>query len=308
MGRKIGPPNMAGDGEGLMETPFAGTVSRTEQKGRKRAPLVRVSVFRLRWHPLQPSDRHSDAAVQDLMESIEELGLLEPPLVWRKKDGTLVVLAGHRRVRAWQLLVQAGRIDADRIHVFILDDLSDGQDAVIMAAELGHRRGCSAVHTATLIGEARKQLIAEGNGKVTVRRLAAVLPWGKSSISDYLDIYRALQDPEVGNFVHLMDKMGKRFIHGIVTADDHASRVEACKAFQHDGAKGARAVLAAAKDQPRTEPVRVTPHGTDCDLTYDLRVSLHPALTEEEIVAIEAALDRAREDLRRIRGASNQPT
>jgi hypothetical protein len=302
VGKKTGPPNMAGDDAGRMDTPFAGTVSRTEQKGRKRAPLVRVSVFRLRWHPLQPSDRHSDVNVQDLMGSIEELGLLEPPLVWRKKDGTLVVLAGHRRVRGWQLLFQAGRIDTDRIYVFILNDLSDGQDAVIMAAELGHRRGCSAVHTATLIGEARKQLLAEGNGKVTVRGLAAVLPWGKSSIDDYLDIYRALQDPDLGDLVHQMDKMGKRFIHGIVTAEDHALRVEACKAFQRDGAKGARAVLAAAKDQPQA--VRVTGLSKECDLTYNLTVSLRPDLKEAEIAAIASAFRQVEEHLVRIRAAS----
>jgi ParB/RepB/Spo0J family partition protein len=302
VGKKTGPPNMAGDDAGRMDTPFAGTVSRTEHKGRTRARLASVSVFRLRWHPVQPSERHSDANVEELMRSIEEMGLLEPPLVWKKDDGTLVVLAGHRRVRGWQLLVQAGFFNNDRIRVFIMTDLTEGQAAVIMAAEYGHRRECSPVHTALLIGKAREQLLAEEDGRVTVRRLAAVLPWGKSSIDDYLDIYRALQDPELGDFVHLMDKMGKRVIHGIVTAEDHAMRVEACKAFQRDGAKAARKVLAAAKDQPQA--VRVTGLSKECDLTYNLTVSLRPDLKEAEIAAIESAFRQVEEHLVRIRAAS----
>jgi ParB/RepB/Spo0J family partition protein len=298
---------MAASALAPMATPFAGAVTSTEKRGRGAARLKTVSVFRLRWHELQPRDRHSDANVNELMESIQELGLLEPPLVWRTKRGKLVILCGHRRVRAWQLLVQSGFFDNDRIRVFLLHDLSEGQAAVIMAAEYGHRREYSAVHTATLIGEARKHLLTEASDKITVRTLAAVLPWKKSSIDDYLAIYGALQDPELRDFVHSMDKAGKNLIRDIVTAKAPATRVQACEAFRRGGVKAARESLAVANGQSRKESVRVTGRTTDCTLTYDLRVSLRPDLSEEEIAAIEAALGQVEEDLARIRAGSEEP-
>jgi hypothetical protein len=306
--RKAAPSNMAASAVPLMATPFAGAVTSTEKRRRGAARLTTVSVFRLLWHELQPHDRHSDANVKELKESIQELGLLEPPLVWRTKRGKLVILCGHRRVRAWQLLVQEGLIKGDRIRVFVLDDLSEGQATVIMAAEYGHSREFSAVHTALLIGEARKHLLTEGNGKITVRKLAAVLPWGRSAIDDYLAIYDALQDPSLGPFVHSMDKIGKALLHKVVTLDDHATKVRACEAFHATGPTGVRKLLAAANGTPAKEVVKVTIRDNNCALTYDLRVSMGPDLTEEEIAAISAALHRARTDLATIREGARPST
>ena len=98
-------------------------------------------------------------------------------------DGTYVILFGHRRVRACELLAKRG-LGKDRIRVFVRDDLTEGEAALLIAAEYGHRKEFSAVHTASVIGAAYRTLTAEGKKGPSVRRIAAVLPWEKTSIDD----------------------------------------------------------------------------------------------------------------------------
>jgi ParB/RepB/Spo0J family partition protein len=287
---------------GNVEQVGSGSTSNAEQKARVRAARRMVAVHRLRAHPLQPPERHSDANVTDLVESILELGLLELPTVWRRADGTYVILFGHRRIRACQLIAMRG-LGEDRVPAFVRDDLTEGEAALLIAAEYGHRMEFSAVHTATVIGAAHRMLSADEKTGASVRRMAAILPWEKTSIDDYLKIDKALRDPRTADLVRSMDKEGKSLLVNVLSQPTFSARIRVLKAYQSGGAAVVRQALAAAKNGRPQKAVTRSKRGEG----YDMTVRLRPSMTAEAIVEVLAAISTLRADLEALQVARLGP-
>ena len=262
------------------------SASVAEVRARKVAKLRTIGVHKLRSHRLQPQERHSDANVSDLMVSIQELGLLEPPMVWKRPDGRYVGLCGHRRVRAWQLLAMEGLVQ-DRMRVFVRDDLSEGESDLIVAAEYGHRREFSPVHTARVISAAHRAMEAEGSKGVTVRRLAAILPWEKTSIDDYLKIDQALQDPRTEALVLAMDKEGKSLLLKVLSQPRFSTRLRILTAYQKGGVAAVHKALASSKGGRPQKSVIRSKRGQG----YDLTIRFRPTMLGD---AVDEALEEAR--------------
>ncbi|MGH2773902.1 MAG: ParB/RepB/Spo0J family partition protein, partial [Actinomycetota bacterium] len=67
------------------------------------AGLNEVSLDAIAPNPRQPRLRFDDEAIEDLAESIRELGILQPLLVRQLGGGRYELVAGERRLRASRL-------------------------------------------------------------------------------------------------------------------------------------------------------------------------------------------------------------
>lgn len=267
----------------------------TERQGREVASLRSISVFKLQPHRLQPSVRHSAENVADLRVSIEALGLQEPPLVWRKNARTYVILFGHRRIRACQLAALDGRID-EKIRVFVRTDLTEAQALAMMAAEYFHRREFGTLHIAKLIGETSRHMARDENGEIPARELAAVLPWGRTSVRQYLTIYDALQDPRLAPLVHRVDKAPKSLLYKILAQEEFSTRAGALQVYVEKGEAAARKVISAGNGGRPLKTVTRRERGGGWDTTVRIR----PTMSKAEIEEARQGLEKAVEDLRTI--------
>jgi ParB family chromosome partitioning protein len=75
-------------------------ISMTEQE-KLRAEYVAVEAICA--SPYQPRSRFDEEELEELAASIQEVGLLQPPLVRQKEEGRYELIAGERRLRACQL-------------------------------------------------------------------------------------------------------------------------------------------------------------------------------------------------------------
>jgi ParB family chromosome partitioning protein len=64
---------------------------------------IRVPLDRITANPDQPRKHFDEEALRELADSIREHGVIEPPIVEDAGDGTWVLIAGERRVRAARL-------------------------------------------------------------------------------------------------------------------------------------------------------------------------------------------------------------
>jgi len=65
--------------------------------------LTKVSVELLKPNPYQPRKEFNDEALQELAASIKQNGIIQPILAEPEDDGTFIIIAGERRVRAAKL-------------------------------------------------------------------------------------------------------------------------------------------------------------------------------------------------------------
>lgn len=97
--------------------------------------LEKVPVQAIESHPENDFSMREDE-LEELMGSIESDGLGQLPLVRRLPDGTLQMIAGHRRLEAYRRLACSGAPDAARrfatIPVNVIDGLDDARATVLL--------------------------------------------------------------------------------------------------------------------------------------------------------------------------------
>ena len=81
----------------------------TEDKGR----VIDIDIDKIMPNPDQPRTIFDESEIKGLAESISPVGLIQPIIV-REKDGTFIVVAGERRLRASKL-IQAKKIKAIKL-------------------------------------------------------------------------------------------------------------------------------------------------------------------------------------------------
>lgn len=110
-------------------SPAAGAVSlpslMADLPGTRRleeVPLDQLSPAPAAWNFYAPLP---DDKLLELIESIKSNDLLHPIVVWKQPDGTLMILSGHNRVRAYTtLLEKTGEDKYRRIPATVLTDIS----------------------------------------------------------------------------------------------------------------------------------------------------------------------------------------
>lgn len=294
--RKQMPANLAGSVGTHAPTAFAAEVadrvSDVERDARSEAQIRTISVFRLAAHPLQPAERHSTENVAELKLSISRLGLLDPPLVWRRVDGSYVILAGHRRCHAVKLLVaEEGRDPRIRVHV--LDGISEADALRIIAAEYCHRREYSTLHTARIVGAAHETLKSQTGDDVPLRELAAVLPLERTVLGQYLTIYQAMLDPRLSDLVRGADKAPKSVLYKALKHADVQARASALQALQPNPSQPSAAPVAPARSRRQTSAVKRRKRGRG----FDLAVQVRPTMSSREATEVKQALRQAVADV-----------
>ena len=294
--KKQMPANLSGSGGTHAPTAFAAEVadrvSDVERDARSDAQIRTVSVFRLAAHPLQPAERHSTENVAELKLSISRLGLFDPPLVWRKVDGSYVILAGHRRCHAVKLLVAEEGRDA-RIRVHVLDAISEADALRIIAAEYCHRREYSVLHTARIVGAAHETLKSQTGDDVPLRELAAVLPLERTVLGQYLTIYQAMLDPRLSDLVRGADKASKSVLYKALKHADVRTRASALQARQSSAPQPSSAPIAPARSRRQISAVKRRRRGRG----FDLAVQVRPTMSPHEATEVKQALLRALADV-----------
>ena len=91
----------------------------------KREMVMEIPVAEISEFPNHPFKVRMDASMQELVESVQERGVLVPALVRPKPDGGYEMIAGHRRMRASEL---AGKTSI----CCIVRELTDDEATIIM--------------------------------------------------------------------------------------------------------------------------------------------------------------------------------
>ena len=289
--RKQMPGNMAGT---AAQPTQANELSNNEKAARRAARSRVLSAFRLVPHCLQPAERHATSNVLELKESIRQLGLLEPPLVWLRSESEHVILAGHRRCHAWRLLVAEGHVKPE-MRVYVLEGIEEDEALKLIAAEYFHRREYSVIHTAQLVGEAHRAVKAARQGDVPLRELEAVLPLGRTSLGHYLTIHQALQDPRLAPLVHSADKASKVLLYKALTLASFSAKRDALDVLQPKSTTHVCANAgnnAVVRGRPSKNVVR-NQRGKGFDLVVKVRVRM----AAEDVHLAREALERALREL-----------
>lgn len=284
-------------------------VRAAENRLREGARLRQIRTDRIRANSLQPARRHQE--VSDLATSIREHGLIHPPVVRETGEGWFEAVAGHRRIRAWQMLVFDGAMPP-KIPAFVHRQLDDDRVLGLMIAENHHRQDTDVLHDAEMIGRLWSLRAEELGREPSSRELAAEIPPGKTSVHESLVIYRALQDPRLEPLVRRADTIGKRLLANVLAAPEFLTTTTALEmAVEGRPASEIEAHLRSAnrrkvaKAGGRTlSAVARTARGDGYDLTFRLRKTM----TAEDLDrAIEEA-ERLTNDLRKLRQETSELT
>ena len=97
-------------------------------------------------NPTQPRTQFDDEALQELADSIRQLGVIQPITVKRGEDGKYIIISGERRWRASQMVglkslpVYVREVDDENLHVMALVENIQRQDLNAIEIALGMKR------------------------------------------------------------------------------------------------------------------------------------------------------------------------
>ena len=153
---------------------------------------ITVPLSEITPNPRQPREHFDSVALQELADSIREVGLLQPPIVRRKSSGGYELIMGERRFRASKL---AGLREIP----VIVRDTSDAELLREALIENIHRSELNALEEAAAYGELLQDL------GVTHDELAAKVGKSRAAITNTM---RLLQLPL---------SVQKRLISGLIS-------------------------------------------------------------------------------------------
>ncbi|MQA99565.1 MAG: ParB/RepB/Spo0J family partition protein [Actinobacteria bacterium] len=116
-----------------------------------RGPLEQAAIGAIGPNPRQPRRSFDEAGIEELAESVKQLGVLQPLLVRRSTSGRYELIAGERRLRA------AKSAGLDRVPVIVVDTDERGSLERALVENI-HRTDLDPVEEAA----AFKQLMEEG--------------------------------------------------------------------------------------------------------------------------------------------------
>ncbi len=150
------------------------------------ASVLEIEISKISPNPFQPRQEFREEEIQELANSIDEKGLLQPVLLRKHKDGYQIV-AGERRFRAYQVLKKV------RIPAVVRDQLSDRDMMEMALIENLQRVQLNAIEEAL----AFEQLInAVG---ITHEELAQKLGKSRSAITNTMRLLKL--EPELKDWI-----------------------------------------------------------------------------------------------------------
>ena len=105
-----------------------------------------IAIEQINPNPTQPRTQFDDEALQELADSIRQLGVIQPITVKRGEDGKYIIISGERRWRASQMVglkslpVYVREVDDENLHAMALVENIQRQDLNAIEIALGMKR------------------------------------------------------------------------------------------------------------------------------------------------------------------------
>ncbi len=148
-------------------------------RARQRSMVAVVSIGDIRRNPEQPRKTFDPERIAELAASIKERGLLQPIILKRDEDGSYLLMAGERRLRAAELAglasIPALVREDDPLEIGLIENLQREDLSPLEEAEalnsLIERRGYTHKILADLLGKSRPYI----SNSLTLVRLSSEL-------------------------------------------------------------------------------------------------------------------------------------
>ena len=121
----------------------------TEKPTIKATPMnhmAEIAISEIIPNPTQPRTKFDDEALQELADSIRQLGVIQPITVKKNKDGKYIIISGERRWRASQIVglenlpAYIREVDDENLHAMALVENIQRQDLNAIEIALGMQR------------------------------------------------------------------------------------------------------------------------------------------------------------------------
>lgn len=132
-----------------------------------------VDLDEIRMNPWQPRRLFSEQEVSELAASIQEIGLIQPPVVRILKDGTYELVAGERRIRA----MKCAGFKKTRVIVSEYDDVGSQEAALV---ENLQRQDLNAIEVAEAIADLMRK------ADLTQEQVARKIGKRRSTVANFL--------------------------------------------------------------------------------------------------------------------------
>ena len=243
--------------------------------------LIEIAPGELRAAPWQPRQDPSPESLESLVASVRVHGILQPLLAREEEDGSLVLLAGHRRREAALI---AG---LKEVPVRILN-VSDAMAQALTLTENLAREDLSAWEEACGLAALREALVGVGE-KATRDRLADLTGRSGGAVSTSLQIADCLM-PLIGDlpgeYRHGVTKLPKAALRNACRRTTPAARTETLiRAL--DALAAGNAPGKATSQRRRRGPVRA-PFSVEDRLRSSGRLTLQLRRAPEELSPSEA--------------------
>lgn len=304
MANKAAPPRLIDD-KPVHRSRFAANGTATVPAAARQTRMRKINPLLLKPHEVEEPSRHAPENVTELMESIRAVGLEVPPLVWERGSGDYVILAGHRRVKAY-LLLAAQQAVPPKMEVRVISDITNREAIYLIAAEAYHSEGFSPVQDARVVGRVYEELQKELGTEPSGREVARFIPAGRnaqgkktdnsSAVQQALTIYRALQDPRLADLVRSADGAGKKTLYAILRCPDVETQRDAL-ALAGAGKTGEAKRLIKKRSEPEPRP-RAVVRRTKCDNGFRAKIHIHSAAPPAALLAAAAQLEKIAAEVR----------
>ncbi len=196
----------------------------------------------------QPREMFAEEAMEDLKRSIQENGILEPPVV-RRKGEFFELIAGERRYRA------AKELNFESIEVILMESVSDEQVMVLSLIENIQRENLNAIE------EGSAYLHIMDTMHITQGKLSDVVGKNRSTIANTL---RLLNLTEKVRSMISEGSLAAGSARPLVTVEDPALQIKLAGKIAKEGLSSRKAeelVKKALSDAPsiQSEPKSLSP-------------------------------------------------
>lgn len=278
----------------LQGSNVADMLKRIPSAANAKETLREVPPSEVRASPWQPRAEVDTGSVQELAESVRTHGVLEPLLARALPDGTLELLAGHRRLEAARL---AG---LQTVPVRVLDIKDDLTAAIVAIVENADRKDLSAWEEAQAVANLRQVLESSGE-EVTGEMLAPLMGWSTGKVSERLTIADEITRDVMGRAdvgLHDVKQLSKALLHKAAKAATRDEKAAALYEAVHGKPPswGRPPAAPARRGRPKQAFSLATPKTGR--VTFQLRKPI-PQLEREEakiiLEQLQPVLDQLRE-------------
>lgn len=164
-------------------------------------------------NPYQPRKVFDEDGLQELSDSIREIGLIQPISVRQKNDGRYELIAGERRLRACK------RAEIKNVPALIIE-MKDQESAVVALVENLQREDLNFIEEA----EGYQRLI-EDHG-FSQKEIAQQIGKNQSTVSNKL---RILKLPPVAKDLIVQNELTERHARALLKVEDDELKIKAIK-------------------------------------------------------------------------------